>query len=87
MLYFVIFKSLKIEKQQQSSKVGGRMLQAVEVSHVEGPIEETLGRMRTRENEAEAAENWVSEISKATQVATDSNAACNSVTLSTIFQN
>lgn len=64
------------------------MLQAVEVSHVEAPIiEETLGRMRTRKNEAEAAENWVSEISKTTRVATVSNTACNSVPLSTIFQN
>lgn len=63
------------------------MLQAVEVSHVEAPIEETLGRMRTGENEAEAAENWVSGISNATRVATVSRVACNSVTLSTTFQN
>lgn len=49
--------------------------------------EETLGKMRTRENEAEAAGKWVSEISKAAWVAIVRKTAWNSVTLSAIFQN
>ena len=47
--------------------------------------EEPLGKVRTRENEAEAAER-VSDVPKATWVAIVSNTACNSVT-PTVFQN
>lgn len=48
--------------------------------------QKTLGRMRTRENEAEAAVNWVSVIAESTRAATVSNTACSSVNLSTVFQ-
>lgn len=48
--------------------------------------EETLGRMRTRENEAEGAGSWASEIAKSMWAATVSDIACTSVDLSAIFQ-
>ena len=59
---------------------------AVGMNHVGTHIiEEPLGRVSTRQNEAEAER--VSDVCEATWVALVSNTMWNSVTLSTVFQN